>query len=148
MHRRTTLNLVAAGGIALSLPTPAAEVHAKTDKRRLGTWRSDKERTVSLWRYKTELDAEKKAKFESIFGKLTKRFTPTFAYSEYDTEKIKSKYRVLGSDHSSVVVAYVEEKGVELQQIFFEAESFYVVSGYNVEFFRRVEALYLPKKGP
>ena len=140
MHRRTTLNLVAASGLALALPTPAATIHAKTDRRLLGTWRSDKDRTAGLWRYKTELDAEKTAKFESIFGKLTKRFTPTFAYSEYDTEKTKSKYRVLGSDHSSVVVAYMEKEGVELQQIFFESESFYVVSGYNIEFFRRAEA--------
>ena len=138
--RRTTLKTLAAGALsACVLPTLAASSR-KTDKRLLGTWRSDKERTTRLWRYKTELDAENKLKFESIFGKLTRRYTSTCLYSDFDGDKTSGKYSVIASDTRSVVLAYTEEDGTRLEQVFFEEDWIYILAGYNVEFFRRVEA--------
>ena len=138
--RRTLLRTTLAIPIAaLALPATAGKTR-KTDKRLLGTWRSDKERTTKLWKYKNELDEQKKAKFESIFGKLTRRFTPTTAYSEYEGERTSGKYWVVASDARSVVIASTEEGQIHLQQIFFEEDWIYVVAGYNLEFFRRVEA--------
>ena len=138
--RRTSLKSIAAGALlAVALPAFSANAR-KTDKRLLGTWRSDKERTTRLWRYKTELDAEKKAKFESIFGKLTRRYTPTFLYTEFEGDKTSGKYSVIAFDSRSVVLAYPEEDGPKLEQVFFEEDWIYILAGYNVEFFRRVEA--------
>jgi hypothetical protein len=138
--RRSALKLAALAGLSLaSLPAFASKAHP-FDKRLLGTWRSDKERTVKLWRYKQELTEEQKAKFESIFGKLTRRFTSTHAYSEFEDQKIVGRYWVVASDSRSVVVKISDEGRIDLQQIFFEENSIYVFSGYNVEFFRRVEA--------
>ena len=138
--RRTTLKLLAASSLALAAFPAIADKPRKVDKRLLGTWRSDKERTTKLWRYKIELDAERKTKFESIFGKLTRRFTTTHAYSEFDGEKTSRTYRVVASDAQSVVLSSSERGRIELEQIFFEDEWFYVISGYNLEFFHRVEA--------
>ena len=138
--RRSGLKLLLAGAAALASVPILASGSQKADRRLLGTWRSDKERTMRLWRFKKELDTEQKAKFESIFGKMTRRFTSTHAYSEFDGETTSNPYRVLGADEHSVVVAYPNGKASELQQIFFEDDWFYVVSGYNVEFFRRVTA--------
>jgi hypothetical protein len=134
--RRTTLKFLAACSLALpALPSLAVKAR-KVDKRLLGTWRSDKERTTQFWRYKSNLDAEQKAKFESIFGKLRRRFTETHSYSEFDGEKTSGRYLVVASDSKSVVLAFPEEH-FDLQQIFFEENAFYVASGYNFEFFRR-----------
>lgn len=138
--RRSALKLLAAGGIALTGVSSLAGKAPKVDKRLLGTWRSDKERTTKLWRYKTELDPEKKAEFEGIFGKLVRRFTATHVYSEFDGDKTSTAYWVVGSDSRSVVIATREEDQVQLQQIFFEENSFYVVTGYSLEFFVRVSA--------
>lgn len=138
--RRATLKLLAASSLTLAAFPSIADKPRTVDKRLLGTWRSDKERTTKLWRYKTELDAERKTKFESIFGKLTRRFTTTHAYSEFGGEKTSKAYRVVASDARSVVLASSEGGCIELEQIFFEDEWFYVITGYNLEFFRRVEA--------
>lgn len=140
LMRRTTLKLLASTTLsAAALPAFAARA-PKMDTRLLGTWRSDKERTTKLWRYKTELDAEKKAKFESIFGKLTRRYTFSHVYTEFDGDKTSGKYSVIASDERSVVLAYPEENGTRLEQVFFEEDWLYILAGYNVEFFRRVEA--------
>ncbi len=136
--RRTVLRQLAAFPLALGSASALAKSERKIDKRLIGTWRSDKERTAKLWRYKNELDEVNKAKFESIFGKMTRRFTATMIYSEFEDQKSSGKYWVVASDSRSVVVAYPDPSGLELQQIFFEEDWHYVYSGYNIEFFRRV----------
>ncbi len=138
--RRSALKFAALATLGtVSLASVAAKPR-KVDKRLLGTWKSDKDRTVKLWRYKQDLSEEQKTKFEAIFGKLTRRFTSTHAYSDYEDQKTEARYWVVAADSRSVVVSFSEEGKVELQQIFFEENSMYVFSGYNVEFFRRVEA--------
>jgi hypothetical protein len=139
--RRSALVALAAGGLA----TAALSRHAlaagprRTDPRVLGTWRSDKERTVRFWRYTEEPDPVRRRDFERLLGKLTRRFTETHAYGEYDGDTWSDEYWVVDSDARSVVVAYRDDStSYSLQQIFFEKDSMYVVAGYNLEFFRRV----------
>lgn len=137
--RRTTLKAIASGAFAVAaLPSLAAPAR-RIDRRLLGVWRSDKERTTRLWRFRNELDAAKKQWFESLFGKLTLRYTPTRLHSEFDGEKTSRRYRIVASDAWSVVLAYDGEPENQLSQIFFEDEWIYTLSGYNIEFFRRVE---------
>jgi hypothetical protein len=111
-----------------------------TDKRLLGTWRSDRERTIALWKYQKEITPETKERFEKIFGKFTLRFTKTHIYTEFEDMKNIVPYSVIASDSSSVIIAWHEEKEKSLQHIHFEGEIYYVISGYNIEFYKRVAA--------
>lgn len=139
--RRSAIQLLALGSIAVAvIPSLAGQKSRQVDKRLIGTWRSDKERTTRLWRYRNNLDAEKKVAFESIFGKMTKRFTATRAFSEFEGETVSGPYQVVAIDSKSVVISFPNAGKQELQQIFFEEDWFYIASGYNFEFFRRVDA--------
>jgi len=138
MNRRHTLRaLLGAAAATIALPLRSIGLERKVEKRLLGTWRSDKERTIKQWCYPNELSAEKRRRFENIFGKFTLRFTPTHIYTEYDGDRQVIAYSVVASDANSVVVAW-HEKSNSLQQIHFEKSAYYVVSGYNIEFFKRV----------
>jgi hypothetical protein len=97
---------------------------------------------MALWRFKNEPSAETRARFAAIFGKLTLRIGPTTWESELDGSTTRSTYAVVARDSRSVVVAVTSEDGVErtVSQYFFEEGYMYVVTGYNIEFFRRVEA--------
>jgi|GEM_PF-1483290 len=108
------------------------------EKRLLGSWQSDKERTVTRWKYQKDAGEEKREKFEIIFGKLKLRFSATHIYSEYEGLKEVIPYSVLAQDENSVVIAQHRENSLSLEHIHFEQDFYYVLSGYNVEFFRRV----------
>jgi hypothetical protein len=138
--RRSTFVALAAGGLAAATLCPRALAAGprRADARLLGTWRSDKERTVRFWRYTEEPDAARRKDFERLLGKLTRRFTETRAYGEFEGDTWSDEYWVVDSDARSVVVAYRDDSTYTLQQIFFEKDSIYLVAGYNLEFFRRV----------
>lgn len=87
------------------------------DRRLLGFWRSDQERTLSLWKYQKELSPEVRERFEKIFGKFTLRFTETHIYIEFEDTKDILPYSVVARDSSSVVIAWHEEKERSLQHI-------------------------------
>jgi hypothetical protein len=133
------LSLLAAACVA-SGAAIAAKLSLK-DKRLIGTWLSDRERTFQLWRYRKELTDEQRAKFEEMFGKFRRRFTTGHVHTEFEGDKTVARYEVVAKDSQSVVISFPDEKESNLQQIFFEDGGWmYVFSGYNVEFFRRVEA--------
>jgi hypothetical protein len=137
--RRQILNV--ALGTAATLLTSGAIGAADRrfiEKRLLGTWRSDKERTIAHWKYKKELAPEVQERFEKIFGKFTLRFTETHIYTEFEDTKDTVPYSVVAHDSSSVVIAWHEEKERSLQQIHFEDEGYHILSGYNVEFYKRI----------
>jgi len=138
--RRAFLSTLAVAGLAVAAREAAAlpQQH-KPDPRLIGKWKSDRERTVKLWKYSKPLSDDERLRFESMFGKLTWRITPTHIFSEYDGEKLSQQYSVLGVDSQSVVIRRKGESHDELQQFFFEEGWLYVVSGYNIEFFKRVE---------
>lgn len=140
MRRHALRTILGTSAVLLSGGAFAAPKGRLVDKRLLGTWRSDKERTVALWKYQKELSPETRERFENIFGKFTLRFTETHIYTEFEDTKDMVPYSVVAHDSSSVVIAWHEEKDRSLQHIHFEGESYYALSGYNVEFYKRVAA--------
>lgn len=142
MRRALLSSLVIAGLAPVASVAAPPQKSRRTDRRLVGTWKSDRERTAKLWRYNKEVEEQARLKFEAIFGKLTWRITPTKWYGEFEQDKFSGPYSVLASDHRSVVVFHPGDRDApgELKQYFFEDEYMYVVAGYNVEFFKRVEA--------
>lgn len=144
MRRAFLLSTLSAAGLATVTPAIAAPRarSLKTDRRLLGTWRSDKEKTTALWKYTKEISNEDRQKFEAIFGKLTWRITSRRWEAEFEDQKWGGPYSVIAADKRSVVVSHPGEPGehAELKQYFFEEGYMYVVAGYSLEFFKRVEA--------
>lgn len=137
--RRATLKLLL--GLSTTFVAGAAlpaTKKPKIDRRLLGTWQSDKERTVALWKYKKDIEPEMHERFERIFGKFKLRFSETHIDTEFEETNDKVPYSVLATDSESVVIAWHEEKNISLQHIHFEEDAYYVLSGYNVEFYKRV----------
>ena len=140
-RRKVLLAIMSATFIALLPSTLFGKVlkKKKFDKRLLGTWRSDKELTIIYWRYTKELAPDRRERFENLFGKLTIKYTESHAYSEFDETKDSCKYEVIGRDDNSVAIIWHEKQEDKIQHIHFEENDlYYVLVGYNVEFFRRV----------
>jgi len=114
----------------------------KSDQRLLGTWRSDRARTVQFWGFKkgARIGPVRRKEFAKMFGKLTWRFTRNRCYTKYNEIEHTLSYTVVAADSDSVVLRWGESPDDEqLLQIHFESKGrFHVVSGWNVEFFRRV----------
>ena len=139
--RREALKFSLVAATAVASSSALAARPTPKDERLLGTWISDKERTTQMWRYRKDLTDEQRAKFEEMFGKFKRRFTVTHVHTEFESDRTTGRYSVIAKDSRSVVVSFPESKGTELQQLFFEDGGWmYVFSGYNVEFFRRIEA--------
>jgi hypothetical protein len=137
--RRSFLSALALAGLSATGPTES-KTPRKVDKRLVGTWKSDKERTVARWQYNKQVDSAQRERFESIFGKLLWRITETHYYGTFEDQKFSGTYTVLASDERSVCVSHHNDGKPELKQYFFEEGYMYVLSGYNVEFLKRVEA--------
>ncbi len=123
----------------LQAATPGTTLH---EPRLLGTWRSDKARTLAHWRHEKELSAAAREHFASLFGKLTLHYSASHITSIFEDCQDSHPYRVLAQDATSVVIQSYHPllQRDTLQQIFFEADACYMLSGYNVEFFMRIPA--------
>lgn len=140
MRRHTLKAILGTSAALLTGGAFGATEKRHVDRRLLGTWRSDKERTLALWKHQKKLAPETRERFDNIFGKFTLRFTETHIFTEFEGTKDTVPYSVVASDSSSVLIVWHEEKERSLQHIHFEGESYYVLSGYNVEFYKRVAA--------
>jgi hypothetical protein len=139
--RRSVLATIAMTPLTLAVPSvDAAAQKRRIDTRLLGRWRSNKEKTVNLWRYPKPVTDEVRTKFEAIFGKFEIEFTRTRVRTTFDSDVRSYSYWVVASDSNSVVVAYPKDKEPDLQHFYFEQDGIYVPTGYNFEFFRRVGA--------
>lgn len=138
--RRTTLLALAGASIgigATARPAFAALPH-RPDPRLLGTWHLDLTRTMRTWQFSADQDAAQRRDFEQLIGSLSWRFTPTRLHGWAGGSGWTDEYRVVDADGRSVVLAYEDNPGYSLQQIFFDSpDAIYVVSGYSMEFFRR-----------
>lgn len=110
----------------------------KLAKRLIGNWQSDKERTLKYWNHGKTLSPEGQAHFESLFGRLRVQYTASHCRSVYDDWEEDVRYSILAEDDNSLIIANHYPKHTQLQQLFFEADHHYLISGYNIEFFRRV----------
>ena len=113
----------------------------KTDKRLLGTWKSDRRRTFSEWIFRRKPTPEKLRKLRAIFGKLQITYTRTRIRSLYHDDQQTRVYKVLGPDEESVAIGTkVVAKHIRIQHIHFDGPDRYWISlsGRNREWFRRV----------
>jgi len=140
MRRHTLRILLGTTAALLTFPSLASPSKRKIDKRLLGTWRSNKEKTTGLWKYTKEMTPAARERFEKIFGKFTLRFSETHIFTEFERTTDVVPYTVVAQDKTSVVIAWLEKEGTSLQHIHFEENGYYILSGYNVEFYTNVSA--------
>lgn len=117
------------------------------DPRLIGTWQSDKERTLE--QFPKHMTGPEKEQLSSLFGKLRVIYTPTAFTTELDGQTETCPYTVLGVDAHSVVIRDDSVRDPDLEilemstfsKIHFDGpDSYWVITefgGIN-EFFRRV----------
>src|SRR2546422_213964 len=114
---------------------------SKTDRRLLGTWRSDRHRTVAGWRFSKRLTPERRRKFLGIFGKLRVTYTRTRIRGVLRDYKFVQRYELLAADSDSVAIRYEDKQLTgewRIQHIHFEGrDCYWVAFGRNREWFRR-----------
>ena len=124
------------------------------DRRLLGTWKSDRRRTMREIEARTDFTPKTKKFFDGIFGHLVLRYTRTRCHSTLRDHVTWSRYRVVARDEDGafVVSSHPDEHGESLTHIRFEGENRYWVSlGSFREFFRRVTprpAARTPRRSP
>ena len=70
----------------------------------IGTWRSDRRRTLSTCHKYHCLRGEKKRRFAGFFGKLELRYTAKFVFSKLRDFQYRSAYDVIAEDADSIVI--------------------------------------------
>ena len=133
----------------------------KTDKRLLGTWKSDARRTLKDWRWKKGLSPQRIKKCKTFFGKSEAIYTKTKIISRLRHRNWEStrRYAVLGMDKDSVAIMEFGELAVkksrkryelsplefaeELAQprithIHFTDDYYWISYGKNREFYRKI----------
>lgn len=114
----------------------------KTDKRLLGTWKSDGRRTVAEWRFAKRLTPERRRKFLAIFGRLRLTYTRRRIHGALGEYRFTHPYEVLAADSDTVAIRYRDEAGTSewrIQHIHFEGDHYWIALGRNREWFRRPE---------
>ena len=110
------------------------------DKRLLGTWQSDKARTMKEIGPRLRKGSRKARIFASMFRKLRICFLKDRVYSDFGGSLEVTNYRVLASDADSVAVLYRNWffGKARIQHIHFEGTRYWVSIGPYREFFKRV----------
>lgn len=118
--------------------------HSSTyDERLIGTWRSDRRRTLSEWVDARRPTPKLRKVTADIFGHLTLRFTKSRLYSDFKGYRDVQEYTVVASDSDSVAIVHwdslLEER--RIMHIHFEGRHYWVIlgRGRNREFFRKLQ---------
>ena len=113
----------------------------KTDKRLLGTWKSDKRRTFKDHVPPRRLRGKRLDRFKAIFGKLIVRYTRRKIHSEYQGSRDSIDYEVLGSDADSVVIMVSGQVAAlrRIQHVHFEGKYYWITLDGMREYFRRID---------
>jgi len=113
-----------------------------SDKRLLGTWKSDARRTLERWVYPAGLSDTRRRRFARLFGRLTVRYTPSRIVSEFRGYRTVDRYKVMGKDQGGVAILSWKNDSSrgEISHIHFDGNHYWVMTGAvpNVEFFRRL----------
>jgi hypothetical protein len=115
---------------------------AAARRKLVGTWRSDRARSMENWVFPKRIAAKKLRFFESIFGNSTWRFTLTSCSSTFKKLKFKERYKIIWANEDSAVVVFTA-KGKEIcHHLFFEGKHFYMSIGRagNAEYFKKLRA--------
>ena len=140
MHRRLILAAVVTS-TAFPPGLAWAKLPTKFDRRLLGVWRSDKERTLTTWKFKDSTSPSDRERIGKWFGKLTHRYTETTSYTEFEGETFSNRYWVTESGENFVSTAWIEEGNVVRNRVFLEGSQYiFQLFGKNIEYFKRIEA--------
>ena len=113
----------------------------KTDQRLLGTWRSDKQRTLKEWAFKPRTARKYRRTIRDLFGKLRITYTRKQIRWVLGDWQQTQKYQIVGRDACSLAIVYWDplEQDWRIQYIRFDGrDSYWVPIGWNREFFKRV----------
>ncbi len=114
-----------------------------SDKRLLGTWRSDRRRTVAEWRFSKPISSKNKRMFLAIFGKLEITYTRKRIRGSLEDYRFSQPYEVLASDSDSVAIRCFDKdltKEWRIRHIFFLGKDrFWIPLGSNREWFKRTK---------
>lgn len=107
----------------------------KTDRRLLGTWRSDRRKTMAEWVWPRTMKLDRRKWFAGLFGHLRVTYTPRLCSWTLKEYKERGRYEVLASDADSVAII----SGGQIRQIHFEGDHYWISLGRNREWFKRVK---------
>ena len=112
-----------------------------TAKKLLGTWHSDRRRTLEDWIWRRGWPARKRKRLASIFGHLTLRYTKSRLYSDYKGHKEIQKYKIVAVDADSVAITLWDSLLEEwrIRHIHFENDRYWISLGRQREWFKRVK---------
>lgn len=120
------------------MPAPAS----KTDRRLLGTWRSDRQPTVAGWRFIKRLTPERRRKFLDIFGRLRVTYTRTRIRAVLRDYRFTQRYELLAADSDTVAIRCEDAQLTgewRIEHIHFEGrDRYWIALGPNREWFKRV----------
>ena len=115
------------------------------DRRLIGRWRSDRERTMSEWRFNPDTPEEKRALVAGMFGKLELWYHRWRCESLFEGTKSVSWYEVLAKEADSVIIRSWHRipllgRTPSLFHIHFEGEFYWITLGTSNtrEFFKRI----------
>jgi hypothetical protein len=111
------------------------------DKRLLGTWQSDRRRTLKELRFRPGLKREPREHLRASFGHLRLRYTRRRVYGVLRDFRFTQPYEVLASDSDPVAIRSYYQVIDEwlITHIHFHDDRHYWISfGYIREWFRRV----------
>jgi hypothetical protein len=115
------------------------------DDRLLGTWQSDRERTMEGFKRGRSLTEKQEAMFANMLGKLKITYSRTTFTTELDGVVETQRYEVLGKDERTVVLRELDRKPPQdifpaFSLIEFDGpDSYCVQTGNFREYFKRVE---------
>ena len=115
------------------------------DARLLGTWVSDRRRTIGDLEKRRRLSVKSRNAMKAIFGKLRLRYTRSLCYSTLDGNTDALPYRVLAKNSEGTVVMgrSLPEWLTPEEQIqhvrFVSKDLYWVCLGGIHEYFRRVK---------
>lgn len=135
--------------LLLLLLTQNGDPERMVEPRLVGTWLSDKERTIE--HFPEHMTESQREVLSSLFGKLRVTYTTTEFTTELDGETETVPYTVLGTDKHSVVIRGDSPPNPDLDllelstfsKIHFDGPDSYWVTteiGGITEYFRRVSA--------
>lgn len=105
----------------------------------VGTWRSDKRRTIAAWGDYCPLSPPVRKVIEGELGRLVRSFAPKRAFSIYRGDTSSTPYRSLWQSRDTLVIVCGTKPQEEVEVITFETPNVYRVhTGRYVEYFRKV----------
>ena len=113
----------------------------KADKRLLGTWQSDRRRTVKELRFRPGLARKHRESLRAMFGHLRLTYTRRQVLGILRDYRFTRAYEVLATDAGSVAIRYYYKLTNEwlIEHIHFHDDRHYWIAlGYHREWFRKV----------